>query len=348
MNSQTINLSELTVCILTLNRPTHIRRQIAYYASINVSVVILDASDESQPTKMPANIKYHHIPRSSYIYRLNYLTQIVATKFLVLQADDDFHGIQGLAECVSFLKSNSDFSCAQGRYLRFFSKDTSNWGTDYEFQNSLLIKSSSTEQRVKEIFDSGMHFVYAVMSTQVFLETVRIVKDLEIGNLSVNELVFNFTLGCFGSYKTIPVFYSVRGMDLRPAGIESSTFEFWKSSENAVDFKNFEKSITELYMQKLKCDRGHAESIVRQLMANYDSRVTQNNPKHKSVTLTSLTKHERARDRVRNYLKRKTWLYSMSKYRKRSVWLFFWNLSCNSNFVKFTSDFSRIKSFIES
>jgi glycosyltransferase domain-containing protein len=334
------------VCILSLERPENLRKQIHYYSNIRVNVVILDASVNRARLNYEPNIEYHHIPNSTFHFRLNYLSQIVKTNYLVLQADDDFHGIEGLGSCLEFLKENNDFSCAQGRYLRFFSKETRAWISDYDFQNSLSILSDNAESRVNQYFNSGMHFIYSVMPTLVFTQVVQLLKKIEIGDLIMNELVFSFSLGCFGKYKTLPVFYSVRGMDLRPDYIESSTLESWKLSKNGNEFEIFQDSISKFYMQKLKCNRDRGEMITKELIANYDLRIALGKMANEIRILAPHSKSELIIYKVNSFLKKSSWFRSLIKYRRRSIWRFFWDITSVFNLLKFTRDFSRIRKSI--
>lgn len=340
-------LFDLTVCILSLERHESLRRQIKYYSKAKVNVVILDASKNHALLDNAPNIEYHHIPNSTFHFRLNYISKVVKTDYIVLQADDDFHGIEGLNSCLAFLKENKEFTCAQGRFLRFYSSEVGRWGTDYDFQNSLSIQSNNAELRVNQFFNSGMHFIYSVMPTQVFIQVVQILKNIEIGNMMMNELIFNFSLGCFGKYKTIPIFYSARGMDLRPNGLNSSSFMSWKLSENGKDFEIFQSAISELFKQKLNHDRDCGEMIAKQLISRYDLRLSQEKTVNESLILPRRTKSVLLINRGNKLLKKSSWLRSLSKYRRRSLWCFFWDVTSNFNLLKFIKDFSRIKNAIQ-
>jgi glycosyltransferase domain-containing protein len=306
-------------------------------------VVILDASIKKAFHQSRSNIEYHHLPNSSYHSRLEFLSQVVKTKYMVLQADDDFHGIRGLGACVTFLEKNTDYSCAQGRYLRFYSRNTYHWATDYDYQNSLLIDSNNPETRINQFFDSGMHFIYAVMPSRVFLEIVQIIKRISHENLMLSELVFNFTMGCFGKYKTIPVFYSARGMDLRPENTKPSSFASWKLSEATKDYELFLEAISVFYTQYLNCDLDSAKMLTLELINRSELARSHNQSIRMNAFLSMPAKSLLVLETLESFLKRSSLLYSLSKYCKKSVWRFFWNLTTKSNFISFLLDFRQIK-----
>ena len=334
------------MCILSLNRPEYLRKQIAYYRKFSIKVIILDASETSEFPSRIENIEYHHLPHTQYHFRLNYLAKIVSTQFIVMQADDDFHSIGGLSRCISFLQHNSDYSSAQGRYLRFNSNNPKIWITDYDYQNTLVIDSNDPEMRVEQYFDSGMHFIYSVMPTQVFVEVVELLKDIKSGLLSMNELVFSMTLGCFGKYKTVPVFYSVRGKDLRHFENQIVGFQFWSDSKGGSDYELFRNAICNLYSQKINAKAGHANEIFESIKNKYELRVSQKNILKLTFDVEEKKESQRVLSAMIRAIKNVNFTQYLYKFSKKGVWRFFWDLAVNLNLTRYKRDFKLIKKII--
>jgi hypothetical protein len=84
-------LSNLTIVILTYNRPEYIKRAMRYWNNVGPIIVILDGSEapisENILLKLDANIHYTHKP-ISLLERINLASKIVTTKYAILLSDD--------------------------------------------------------------------------------------------------------------------------------------------------------------------------------------------------------------------------------------------------------------------
>lgn len=109
-------LSELTVIVLTYDRPLELERAIEYWRDTPVTVLILDGSERPWfPLGVSSNvntINYHHVapnvgekPTDNYARRLRLSTELVRTKYSALCSDDDFFTIRGLVDAIQALDS---------------------------------------------------------------------------------------------------------------------------------------------------------------------------------------------------------------------------------------------------
>jgi glycosyltransferase domain-containing protein len=252
-------IEDLTVCIFTKNRPNNIAKQVDYYRKTNIKLIILDGSEQAAIVQTQPEIRYYHLPEMLVHDRLLYLRNLIYTKYVVLQADDDFHGINGLAMCVNYLNQNQDYCCVQGRYIRIYNKKPFNWLPDYTFQDNLNIDASNGTERVNSYMQSGMHFIYSVIRTDVFLDLTSCLKNITTGVPSMVENAFSMTLGAYGKYSTLPILYSVRGPSFGP--VDGIRFEDWETSspEYKKDFQIFCRNITSLYSEKL--DLNYSDAV---------------------------------------------------------------------------------------
>ena len=186
--------AKLTVCIITKDNPVNIIRQINYYSNYAFPVIILDASLMPISKIENRNITYHHLPELPFHKRLTFLGECVMTEFMVLQADDDFHGARGLLKNLNFLIRNPEYCCSQGTFIRIQSQRPLFWWPDYKNQNRLRIDNDESSIRIEQFALANMHFVYSVMATNTFRKITSCFDNVETGILLMNELAFNFTL----------------------------------------------------------------------------------------------------------------------------------------------------------
>ncbi len=257
------DFENLTVCIFTKDRQENLLRQIEYYRNTGINLIALDGTKEAIGIEDDLHFRYYHLPEAQLHERILYLRGLIKTEFVALQADDDFHGLEGLHRCTSFLKGNLDYSCAQGRYLRMYSQKPFNWLPDYTFQNSLRIDNKNASQRVNSFISSGMHFIYSVIRTEIFLEILSCLEGIKTGIPSMFEHLFSLTLGIHGKYQTVPSFYSIRESSLGPnSGIRFENWEF-SSPELNKDFLTFTNNIALMYSVNLNISPADAEELLK-------------------------------------------------------------------------------------
>jgi glycosyltransferase domain-containing protein len=339
-------LNELSVCILTKDRPENLDRQVNYFKRHEVKVLVLDASNAPHSVIENEFLEYHHLPGVEYHKRLLFLVNLIKTKFIVLQADDDFHGILAMSSSVEFLVNSPNFSSTQGSYIRFHSKWPFTWLPDYQYQNQLNIASEDPLQRAIALSNSEMHFVYSVMRTDVFIEIVQCLENIEIGILAMNELVFLFTLGLFGEYKTLQHFYSARD------GVQQSTnheipFEDWENSSEGREFRNFKMNIIRLYSLKANISLSKADAIVTEVFDQYKIASLKRRQKH--ALQAHNQKGQGGKLQFRSLVKKLVFtrvFIPLYPFRKMSTWIYVRNLIEGKSYFSFKEDLKRIKSIL--
>ncbi len=331
------------MCILTKDHPENLNQQIAYYAKHKVRIVVLDGSVEPFKGLMNSHMEYHHLPGLDYHKRLIYLRNCVKTNFIVLQADDDFHGFQGLSRSVEFLVNSPNFVSTQGSYIRFHSKRPLTWLPDYVYQNQLNILAEDPLERAITLSNSGMHFIYSVMRTEVFCEIVLCLENIEVGILAMNELIFTLTLGLFGNYTTLQSFYSARD------GVQISTnpgirFEDWGNSETSQDFRIFKFNIARLYSTKTNLSLSQADALVTDIFEQWRLKSLKKSEKHAIAVQIQNSRGNRKllKECVKKLILTRVFI-SFYPYRKVSTWIYVKDLILKKTYLSFKSDLRRIK-----
>ena len=142
-------LSELTVIVLTYDRPLELERAIEYWRDSPVNVHILDGSEKPWfPLGVTSNvntINYHHVapnvgekPKDNYARRLRLSTELVRTKYSALCSDDDFFTIRGLVDAIQALDSDKA-DVVVGKCIQYLFREGSfewkrinwDWRSDY-------------------------------------------------------------------------------------------------------------------------------------------------------------------------------------------------------------------------
>lgn len=337
------SLNELTVCILTKDHPSNLNLQVTYYAKHKIRIMVLDASVAPFKGIMNSYMDYHHLPGLDYHKRLIYLLNRINTKFIVLQADDDFHGLQGLSRSVEFLEKSPNFISTQGSYIRFHSKCPLTWLPDYVYQNQLEIVDEDPLVRTIALSNSGMHFIYSVMRTEVFFEIVSCLKNIEVGILAMNELVFTLTLGLFGSYTTLQSFYSARD------GVQISTnpgirFEDWENSEKSQDFRIFKMNVVRLYSMKTNLSLSQADAFVTYIFEQMRMNSIKKREKHaiEVQIQSSRVDGKLLKDYAKKIISTRMFI-TLYPYRKVSTWIYTRNLILKKTYFSFKTDIRKIK-----
>ena len=307
---------------------------------------MLDASEDRYSKYDSGSLDYHHLPGVDYHKRLIYLRNHITTKFIVLQADDDFHGIQALSQGVDFLIKSPNFSSAQGSFIRFYSKRPFTWLPDYVYQNRLNIVDESPLERAITLSTSGMHFIYSIMRTEVFCEIALCLENIEVGILAMNELVFTLTLGLFGNYTTLQSFYSARD------GVQSSInsdirFEDWENSLRGEDFRIFKMNIVGLYEKNTDLSLSQANTLVTQIFHQIERNTVRNRQRFASEVQSQGP--QRIRKILKSVVKKlvHTRMFELLyPYRKASTWIYMRNLIVNKAYFSFKKDLRRIKNIL--
>ena len=154
-------LSELTIVILTYNRPLELERAIEYWRDIPVTLHILDGSDKPcfPVGVLPGatNISYHYFetrkdePQSAgYKNRIRFAAQLPTTRFSALIGEDDFFVISGLYASLKVLSESETICSVTGISVGYENQNLeTKWGLrQIETRASKNFESRSVSDRL--------------------------------------------------------------------------------------------------------------------------------------------------------------------------------------------------------
>ena len=188
-------LNNLTIVIITYNRPCFLKRLLTFYQEFKteMKILVLDSSSsESLDNNLINQLKSKNITWKRYDQSIFFVDKIsqgvkyIDTKYAVLCADDDFLFPTSLDKAIDFLSNNNDYSSCLGLQYKhkvydFFFK------SKVAFRRSAIGGSGSSEElcseRVFKYLSGGTVYypMYAVHSTEhlteIWKETGKVVSD---------------------------------------------------------------------------------------------------------------------------------------------------------------------------
>lgn len=167
---------QLTLVIISHNRPAFLRRALRYYQTLPCRILVLDSSAEKAtdlPTQTVADIDYQYLPQFGYWglqTKLVYGVPLVSTPYMVFVSDDDFILHDTLQASVDFLHDNPDYGMCHGYCLMYASlgKHVKYFRRDKKIQEDYC--SDLAQERVVEFMGQFVPPFYAVTRTSLLKE----------------------------------------------------------------------------------------------------------------------------------------------------------------------------------
>jgi glycosyltransferase domain-containing protein len=224
------------ILIPTYNRPDFLKRILTYYNSYrkNYKIIVGDSSSDKnkkinkQIITPASNLNIHLLDQYSTeinpFHKIADMLNYVDEEYCVLCADDDFVIPNGIEKSVTFLKENSDFTCAHGKYIHFFSKTKNNteqsfrWGPIEEAKS---LDSSDAKERLIAHFEHYNHTFYAVHRTDFSKMIFTELFHCDIDPKQFGELMLSMLSIIYGKRKILDVLYAARQA--------ASKVEYWPS-----------------------------------------------------------------------------------------------------------------------
>lgn len=226
----------IDILILTYNRPLYLKRSIDYWSRSKFNIIIADGSKNFFKYPFPRNFKYFHLPDTTMLYRVLFLSKKSKQDYLVFCADDDFHSFDALKNICTFLKKNKDYACAQGMYLRVGQKTNQKsllFGATYLNSISEDTKKLNLEKKdlLTNFVNMNYPICYAVMRNSVMKDFIKFFDGLDLKNSLQGKVSFQliedltyYAVFLNGHYITLPLFYSLRQNQIQ-------SYESWYNDE---------------------------------------------------------------------------------------------------------------------
>lgn len=207
--------SQCSILIFTKDRPKFLIKQVEYWSSEKINIIIADGSDFKNKFNFSDNVKYFHLPNTSVLVRMNFLYKKLKTKYFVLCADDDFLSISGLEKSLNFLEKNKEYSGCQGRFLTISYPISSPVlsGPNYKYAHSKHIEDNNYINRLIEINSFPlMLYTYGVFKKSVLYFATKIwrkAEDFEGAN-NFFEPIIPIASSLEGKFKSLNHFHCAR------------------------------------------------------------------------------------------------------------------------------------------
>jgi glycosyltransferase domain-containing protein len=116
--------AQLTLVVLTHDRPALLRRTLQYYSSLPAHVLVLDSSLDSGAgiAALFPQVDYRHVPQFAQTgiqSKIAHGVTLVATPFMAFVGDDDFLVHDALSQSVEFLGANPQYGLCHGYCLMY-------------------------------------------------------------------------------------------------------------------------------------------------------------------------------------------------------------------------------------
>lgn len=171
--------AELTLVMLTHNRPDFFRRALSYYGYFGFPIVVLDSSEDSNEnvTQRYADVSYCHRPGETFLKKINYGLSKVDTPFMVFLSDDDFVLLPALNSSVEFLQSSPEYTFCHGYCLMYLPEAGK---IHYFYRDKKVCEdyaSDDPRQRVLSFMGQYIPPFYAVTRTEIIKKWYSLVPE---------------------------------------------------------------------------------------------------------------------------------------------------------------------------
>jgi glycosyltransferase domain-containing protein len=232
---------------------------------VDSSAIDLEDSELKHILQTP-NVKWLKFdPDYFYVKKVTDVCSFVGTKYVTLLAEDDFYILSALEDCISFLESNSDYSCVRGRVISF--KEVNGrilWVPLYREGTS--VEDNKALNRFKNFFPDGYDTIpyYVVQRADIFKEVWELTEK-SVSDIGMQEvMVCNLNI-IRGKVKILPIFFAVR---------EANTFK-WCSYERFLEIYSSDKvdtacqSLTKELSSRDEISENIVSGVVRKQMQIY-------------------------------------------------------------------------------
>ena len=215
-NKNLLNLSKLTIVILTYNRHKSLIRTLEYWSNTNVNLIVVDGGKFKLEHKSinSKNINYIHEPKSFY-ERFLICLNFVQTEYVIMGCDDEFYLPSALSACIDVLEKDNSYSSCGGCALGFFKKQGKFLGKKvYSKLFKFSLSESSSIKRLQTHFSKYViaHY-WSVMRTDNWKIICKNVFEKEYGFYAAHEIQVEFLSVISGKSKIIPELMWMRNFE---------------------------------------------------------------------------------------------------------------------------------------
>lgn len=213
-----IDLSCITLIMLTYNRQDYALRGMSYWGRLGVVLHVMDGTDEpiSPPVVncLNSNIHYHHEPVGIY-ERIQRSLNYIDTPYCALVCDDEFYLPSGLRAAVDLLEHDPSYIACSGRAIEFWEEGGRICGQfGYPKQWRYELSHDTSERRMLyHMANYTPSLTYAVVRSPKWKQAMNIVVKKEFPVFALGEIQFELAIAALGKSKVLDDVYWMRSLE---------------------------------------------------------------------------------------------------------------------------------------
>lgn len=265
-------LQKLTIVIPTYNRPQYALRNMHYWMDSEVTVHVLDGTDQSiSPGALKGlskNINYYHLP-IPFSERITKALDLVQTEYALLLGDDEFFLPSGLEAAIAELEADNDLVACMGRCIAFQQTNEGivSWPDYTEMEGYSLVQDDPAERMVAHMNNYTCSTIYAVVRTPVWITAMSVLPKEYFTLFAVEECQFEMIISFLGKSKVIPQLVWLRSKENEGAPQDNARLPFhrwWKSHKKIKERSKYIDLMTETLFLATKLDRKKIKNSILQ------------------------------------------------------------------------------------
>lgn len=225
----------LTIMVLTFNRPEALLRQLNMLHNFPGAVIVLDGgsstSIDSNTYPKPSRLQY--VKASHFYERFSKAGSMLTTKYALTFSDDDLlvpSGINTLMQEITNQSTDSIFGRMLYAYPIKRSWGFKTWNPNYASLQERSISSDNPDIRAVTHFSNYVStYFYSIMREDVWrsaFSKVRLPNEDTHVNPYFLELAYEFLGARAGTSKILPVLCAIRIKDQKPTSVDIRNSEY--------------------------------------------------------------------------------------------------------------------------
>ena len=219
-----MNLSDVTVVILSRGREDILSRTLSYWSELNISVLVLhNTNNPIETSSLGSNIEYL-VERTSYGERCGHISRLLKTQFAILSSDDELYVPSALFALKSQLERNPSLSSVGGLTIaigRYGPRKTSI--PCYTNMKSYKNSGVSSFERLKNHFSEQNGYrngaIYRLMRKELMSELMQTFSKISaISTPYIYEVTGEIIVASYGQSSYISNIYWIRNWINKPVG----------------------------------------------------------------------------------------------------------------------------------
>lgn len=271
-----VDLSQLTLIMLTYERQPYALRGMAYWAKLGVTLHVIDGSSSPIDTALLSglgeNIHYNHQP-VGIIERIRKAIPLVQTPYASFISDDEFFLRSGIISAITALREDPELVACGGQCMKFWlAEENQILSTKvYPLSQGWAQLDNSAEVRIIRHFGRYTPALfYSVTRAEIFLGAVELITEREFGAISVPELQWELYFLWAGKAKLLDRIFWLRSGENNPTRgtdlclePEPTIHDWWRSVESRSEVESY-VSLTAKHMAKCSGSVEYADKVIRQ------------------------------------------------------------------------------------